>query len=207
MRWNPDSVLLRWPSTWDFISLEPRGKPKKHSQKLTPEGILLYTYISDFSQPSSEKLFPADRITYRDPYPDYYVESKKPGNTQPLKRCLHKIPPLRAQGTLQKQRQEECENQTGWDGVKQGIKSLQTYTLAHIGTHRDGWQHAQSLEGSVPYAFVEQNKVHKHTSLPNCMSCSVHNHMQLRKKISSPRSLKEVSVGKQTTLKSRYHGQ
>ena len=42
--------------------------------------------------------------------------------------CLHQIPPLRAQGTLQKKRQKECKSQRGWQTPREQV-SLNPHDL------------------------------------------------------------------------------
>lgn len=48
---NPSPTLLKWPRIWEYIGQEPQGNPttvmfKDHSNKITPNGSLLHSYIS-----------------------------------------------------------------------------------------------------------------------------------------------------------------
>lgn len=72
--------------------------------------------------------------------------SLRPRNTQLLLRCLHQMPPLKAQRILKRRRQKECEGQRGWKTAEQG--PLNQPGKVHMNSQMK--EQAQGLKGLKP---------------------------------------------------------
>lgn len=86
---------------------------------MTLNDLLLYSYISALLIQHQRSFFLQQMGTNVDTHHQYYPESERPWNIQPLKGWLHQILRLRAQGFraqgfLQNRKQKECKNQRGW---------------------------------------------------------------------------------------------
>lgn len=70
--------------------------------------------------------------------------SLRPWNTQLLLRCLHQMPPLKAQRIQKRRRQKECKGQRGWKTAEQG--PLNQPGKVHMNSQMK--EQAQGLNGS-----------------------------------------------------------
>lgn len=145
LRGKPCLTLLRWPWTWDWIGHEPwrilniTDLLKEHSNKTTPNNILLYSVLHSAA---TREASPCSRcqVTQK-PTTRQYEENERLWTTQSQMSYVYQTSPLGAQGTMEISKVERLSEPKGMDDTKETVYSRHNRTDSQMNSQRL-WQHA-----------------------------------------------------------------